>query len=140
MSPLPATIPAIVRARVRAAVRRRAPEFAAPAGPGAGEAPPRRHRRGPGLVHRAPSDAGFPYRRVLSAPPTLLPPATRADREAAAKPPAEGPPGERAGLDPYGALGTDGAHGAGEFATPGALAPPARVPRQVPGPAGGGRP
>ncbi|WP_338486084.1 hypothetical protein VM636_29125 [Streptomyces sp. SCSIO 75703] len=133
MSPLPATIPAIVRTRVRAAVRRRAPEFAAPAGPGAGEAPPRR-RRGPGRGHRAPSDAGSPYRRVLSALLTVLPPATRAGREAVAKPLAEGPPGERAGLDPYGALGTDGAHGAGEFATP------ARVPRQAPGPTGSGRP
>ncbi|MBQ0827088.1 nitrate reductase molybdenum cofactor assembly chaperone [Streptomyces tagetis] len=120
-------------------------EFAALAGPGAGEAPLRRHRRGLELIHRALSDTGSPYRHVLSALLTLLPAATRADREAVAKLAAEGPPGEEVGLDPYGAPGADAAYGAGEFAPPGAFvppvaAPPTRVPGQAPGTAGGGRP
>ncbi|GAA2324235.1 nitrate reductase molybdenum cofactor assembly chaperone [Streptomyces cuspidosporus] len=97
-------------------------EFAALAGPGAGEAPLRRHRRGPVLIHRALEAADSPYRHVLAALLSLLPPPTRADEEAVAKLAAEGPPNEDVGLDPY------GRYGHGEFAPPDAFVPPAAVP------------
>ncbi|MEU2054529.1 nitrate reductase molybdenum cofactor assembly chaperone [Streptomyces bungoensis] len=94
-------------------------EFAALAGPGPGEAPLRRHRRGLDLIHRALEAAESPYRHLLAALLTLLPPATEADEEAVAKLAAEGPPDEHVGLDPY---------GAGEFAPPDAFVPPLPAP------------
>ncbi|WP_155055770.1 nitrate reductase molybdenum cofactor assembly chaperone [Streptomyces blattellae] len=97
-------------------------EFAALAGPGGGEAPLRQHRRGLELIHRALTDADSPYRHVLAALLTLLPPATEADRAAVARLVAEGPPNEEVGLDPY------GTYGDGEFAPPGTFVPPAPAP------------
>ncbi|MFE1311910.1 nitrate reductase molybdenum cofactor assembly chaperone [Streptomyces sp. NPDC058755] len=97
-------------------------EFAALAGPRGGEAPLRQHRRGLELIHRALTDADSPYRHVLAALLTLLPPPTEADRAAVAQLVAEGPPDEEVGLDPY------GAYGDGEFAPPGAFVPPAPAP------------
>ncbi|MGV9559031.1 nitrate reductase molybdenum cofactor assembly chaperone [Streptomyces sp. NPDC003401] len=102
-------------------------EFAALAGPGGGEAPLRQHRRGLELIHRALTDAGSPYRHVLAALLTLLPPPTEADRAAVARLVAEGPPNEEVGLDPY------GTYGDGEFAPPGTFVPPApAAPTRVP--------
>ncbi|MER6674106.1 nitrate reductase molybdenum cofactor assembly chaperone [Streptomyces sp. NPDC000983] len=100
-------------------------EFAALAGPGAGEAPLRQHRRGLELIHRALTDVGSPYRHVLAALLTLLPPPTEADRAAVDRLLAEGPPDEEVGLDPY---GTHGAYGDGEFAPPGTFVPPVQAP------------
>ncbi|MFH8769658.1 MULTISPECIES: nitrate reductase molybdenum cofactor assembly chaperone [unclassified Streptomyces] len=97
-------------------------EFAALAGPRGGEAPLRQHRRGLELLHRALVDADSPYRHVLAALLTLLPPPTEADRAAVARLVAEGPPSEEVGLDPY------GAYGDGEFAPPGAFVPPTPAP------------
>ncbi|WP_406010370.1 nitrate reductase molybdenum cofactor assembly chaperone [Streptomyces sp. NBC_00637] len=102
-------------------------EFAALAGPGGGEAPLRQHRRGLELIHHALTDSDSPYRHVLAALLTLLPPPTEADRAAVAQLAAEGPPNEEVGLDPY------GTYGDGEFAPPGTFvppmpAPPSRVP------------
>ena len=90
-------------------------EFAALAGPGTGEAPLRQHRRGLELIHRALTDADSPYRHVLAALLSLLPPATEADLKAVAELAAQGPPNEDVGLDPY---------GSGEFAPPGTFVPP----------------
>jgi nitrate reductase delta subunit len=90
-------------------------EFAALAGHGKGEAPLRQHRRGLELIHHALTDAGSPYRHVLSALLTLMPPPTEADLEAVAELAAQGPPQEDVGVDPY---------GAGEFAPPGTFVPP----------------
>ncbi|USQ86005.1 nitrate reductase molybdenum cofactor assembly chaperone [Streptomyces phaeoluteigriseus] len=102
-------------------------EFAALAGPGGGEAPLRQHRRGLELIHRALADADSPYRHVLAALLTLLPPPTEADRAAVAQLVAEGPPNEEVGLDPY------GTYGEGEFAPPGTFVPPmAAPPTRVP--------
>lgn len=97
-------------------------EFAALAGPGGGEAPLRQHRRGLELIQQALTDAASPYRHVLAALLTLLPPPTEADRAAVARLVAEGPPNEEVGLDPY------GTYGDGEFAPPGTFAPPAAAP------------
>ncbi|MPY39095.1 nitrate reductase molybdenum cofactor assembly chaperone [Streptomyces phyllanthi] len=97
-------------------------EFAALAGPGGGEAPLRRHRRGLELIHRALTDADSPYGHVLAALLTLLPPPTEADRAAVAQLVAEGPPNEEVGLDPY------GTYGEGEFAPPGTFVPPLPAP------------
>ncbi|WP_406164649.1 nitrate reductase molybdenum cofactor assembly chaperone [Streptomyces sp. NBC_00996] len=94
-------------------------EFAALAGPGAGEAPLRRHRRGLQLIHRALTDAESPYRHLLTALLTLLPPPTAADGAAVAELAAQGPPAEDVGLDPY---------AGGLFAPPGALTPPEPIP------------
>ncbi|UNZ21203.1 nitrate reductase molybdenum cofactor assembly chaperone [Streptomyces sp. 891-h] len=94
-------------------------EFAALAGPRAGEAPLRQHRRGLELIHRALTDAESPYRHVLAALLSLLPPATEADLRAVAELAAQGPPNEDVGLDPY---------GAGEFAPPGTFVPPEQAP------------
>ncbi|MEU6524509.1 nitrate reductase molybdenum cofactor assembly chaperone [Streptomyces sp. NPDC046924] len=102
-------------------------EFAALVGAGAGEAPLRRHRRGLELIHRALTDAGSPYRHVLAALLTLLPPPTEEDRAAVARLAAEGPPNEEVGLTPY------GIHGEGEFAPPGTFVPPPpAAPTRVP--------
>ncbi|MFE1285619.1 nitrate reductase molybdenum cofactor assembly chaperone [Streptomyces sp. NPDC058751] len=97
-------------------------EFAALTGTGAGEAPLRQHRRGLELIHRALTDSDSPYRHVLSALLTLLPPPTEADRAAVARLIAEGPPNEDVGLDPY------GTYGQGEFAPPGTFVPPPPAP------------
>lgn len=104
-------------------------EFAALAGPGGGEAPLRLHRRGLELIHQALTDADSPYRHVLAALLTLLPPPTEADRAAVARLVAEGPPNEEVGLDPY------GTYGEGEFAPPGTFVPPAPAPPACPPPA-----
>ncbi|MCD9874761.1 nitrate reductase molybdenum cofactor assembly chaperone [Streptomyces guryensis] len=101
-------------------------EFAALAGPGSGEAPLRLHRRGLELIHRALGDTGSPYRHVLGALLTLLPPPTGADLEAVAELAAQGPPAEDVGLDPYGAYGN------GEFAPPQTFVPPPAPPARVP--------
>lgn len=90
-------------------------EFAAVAGPRAGEAPLRRHRRGLELIHHSLSDIRSPYRHLMAALLSLLPPATAADREAVAKLAAEGPPAEDVGLDPYSGTG---------FAPPDTFVPP----------------
>ncbi|MGW4754753.1 nitrate reductase molybdenum cofactor assembly chaperone [Streptomyces chartreusis] len=97
-------------------------EFAALAGPGGGEAPLRQHRRGLELIHRALTDADSPYRHVLAALLTLLPPPTEADLAEVARLAAEGPPNEEVGLDPY------GTYGDGEFAPPGTFVPPVSAP------------
>ncbi|MFE0965491.1 nitrate reductase molybdenum cofactor assembly chaperone [Streptomyces fungicidicus] len=97
-------------------------EFAALVGPGGGEAPLRQHRRGLELIHRALTDSDSPYRHVLAALLTLLPPPTEADRAAVNQLVAEGPPNEEVGLDPY------GAYGEGEFAPPGTFVPPMHAP------------
>jgi len=97
-------------------------EFAALAGPGGGEAPLRQHRRGLELIQRALTDSGSPYRHVLAALLTLLPPPTEADRAAVDQLVAEGPPNEEVGLDPY------GTYGDGEFAPPGTFVPPTPAP------------
>jgi nitrate reductase delta subunit len=94
-------------------------EFAALAGPGAGEAPLRQHRRGLELIRHALGDVGSPYRHVLAALLTLLPPATGDDLKAVAELAADGPPVEDVGLEPYG----------GElFAPPGTFVPPMQEP------------
>lgn len=90
-------------------------EFASLAGPGGGEAPLRQHRRGLELIHHALTAAESPYRHVLAALLTLLPPPTEADLRAVAELAAQGPPNEDVGLDPY---------GSGEFAPPDAFVPP----------------
>ncbi|MER6147534.1 nitrate reductase molybdenum cofactor assembly chaperone [Streptomyces hirsutus] len=108
-------------------------EFAALVGPGAGEAPLRQHRRGLELIHRALTDAGSPYRHVLGALLTLLPPATEADRAEVARLVAEGPPDEEVGLDPYGTHAPYGPYGEGGFAPPGTFEPPSpAAPTRVP--------
>ncbi|NXY93589.1 nitrate reductase molybdenum cofactor assembly chaperone [Streptomyces sp. BR123] len=102
-------------------------EFAALAGPGGGEAPLRQHRRGLELIHRALTDADSPYRYLLAALLTLLPPPTEEDRAAVDRLAAEGPPDEEVGLDPY------GTYGEGEFAPPGTFVPPVpAAPTRVP--------
>ncbi|GGI94320.1 nitrate reductase molybdenum cofactor assembly chaperone [Streptomyces brasiliensis] len=130
-------------------------EFAALTGPGRGEAPLRQHRRGLELIHHALTDADSPYRNVLAALLTLLPPPTEADLAAVAELAAQGPPEEEVGLDPYGAHGDgefappgnhgagegaragghgagtftrSGSYGAGEFAPPGTFVPPEQAP------------
>ncbi|MHC3469829.1 nitrate reductase molybdenum cofactor assembly chaperone [Streptomyces sp. 7R007] len=90
-------------------------EFAALGGTGRGEAPLRQHRRGLELIHHALTDTGSPYRHLLAALRSLLPPPTEADLAAVARLAAEGPPAEEVGLDPY---------GNGEFAPPGTFTPP----------------
>ncbi|OKI02227.1 nitrate reductase molybdenum cofactor assembly chaperone [Streptomyces sp. CB02923] len=90
-------------------------EFAALAGPRAGEAPLRRHRRGLVLIHHALSEARSPYAGPIAALLSLLPPAGAADLEAVARLAAEGPPAEDVGLDPYRGTG---------FAPPGTFVPP----------------
>ncbi|MGC9541287.1 nitrate reductase molybdenum cofactor assembly chaperone [Streptomyces sp. UG1] len=76
--------------------------------------------------HRALIDADSPYRHVLAALITLLPPPTEADLLAVAELAAQGPPNEDVGLDPY---------GAGEFAPPGAFVPPEQAPPTLARPA-----
>ncbi|MEU5614473.1 nitrate reductase molybdenum cofactor assembly chaperone [Streptomyces sparsogenes] len=94
-------------------------EFAALSGPGPGEAPLRQHRRGLELIHRALTQADSPYRHLLTALLTLLPPPTEADLKAVAELAAAGPPNEDVGLDPY---------AGGLFAPPSAFVPPEQAP------------
>ncbi|MDB1089839.1 nitrate reductase molybdenum cofactor assembly chaperone [Streptomyces sp. ACA25] len=94
-------------------------EYAALAGPGAGEMPLRQHRRGLELIRHALDEGGSPYRHVAAALLALLPPASAADLAAVAELAAAGPPTEEVGLDPY----------AGQvFSPPGAFTPPAAAP------------
>ncbi|MGW3044740.1 nitrate reductase molybdenum cofactor assembly chaperone [Kitasatospora sp. NPDC001159] len=94
-------------------------EFAALEGPGSGEAPLRQHRRGLELIRHALADVDSPYRHLLAALLTLLPPPTDADLAAVAELAAEGPPAEEVGLDPY----------AGDlFAPPQTFVPPETAP------------
>ncbi|MFG3496624.1 nitrate reductase molybdenum cofactor assembly chaperone [Streptomyces sp. NPDC047886] len=90
-------------------------EFAALAGPRAGEAPLRRHRRGLELIQHALTAVDSPYRHLMAALLSLLPPASDADRAEVARLAAEGPPAEEVGLAPY-----EG----GEFDAPVLFAPP----------------
>jgi nitrate reductase delta subunit len=76
-------------------------EFAALEGPGGGEAPLRQHRRGLELIRHSLADVDSPYRHLLAALLTLLPPPTDADLAAVAELAAQGPPAEEVGLDPY---------------------------------------
>ncbi|MGW4896593.1 nitrate reductase molybdenum cofactor assembly chaperone [Kitasatospora sp. NPDC004240] len=94
-------------------------EFAALEGPGPGEAPLRQHRRGLELIRHALTDADSPYRHLLAALLTLLPPPTEADLAAVAELAAAGPPAEEVGLEPY----------AGDlFAPPQTFVPPESAP------------
>ncbi|MEV1122046.1 nitrate reductase molybdenum cofactor assembly chaperone [Actinosynnema sp. NPDC049800] len=77
-------------------------EFAAVAGPGDGEAPLRQHRRGVELLRAALDENGSPYRHLLEAVVTALPPLTEIDRDAIRALAEDGPPVESVGLAPYG--------------------------------------
>ena len=77
-------------------------EFAAIAGPGDGEAPLRQHRRGIELLRAALEENGSPYRHLLDAVVTALPPLTETDRDAIRALAEDGPPVESVGLAPYG--------------------------------------
>ncbi|MDX8049941.1 nitrate reductase molybdenum cofactor assembly chaperone [Lentzea sp. BCCO 10_0798] len=77
-------------------------EFAAITGPGDGEAPLRQHRRGVELLRAALEENGSPYRHLLDAVVTALPPLTENDRDAIRALAEDGPPVESVGLAPYG--------------------------------------
>jgi nitrate reductase delta subunit len=77
-------------------------EFAATAGPGAGEAPLRQHRQGIELLRAALTESGSPYRVVLDAVCAILPDLTEDDRAAIAALAIDGPPVETVGLDTVG--------------------------------------
>ncbi len=77
-------------------------EFAAVAGPGDGEAPLRQHRRGLELLRAALEEDGSPYRHVLDAVVTAMPPLNDADLDAIRALAEDGPPVESVGLAPYG--------------------------------------
>ncbi len=74
-------------------------EFAAVAGPGAGEAPLRQHRAGIALLAAALADSGSPYAAVLDAVCAVLPQMTDADRAAVAALASDGPLDEMVGLE-----------------------------------------
>ena len=76
-------------------------EFAALAGPGAGEAPLRQHRAGIALLAAALADSGSPYAAVLGAVCAVLPEMTDADRAAVAALASDGPLDEMVGLETY---------------------------------------
>jgi len=76
-------------------------EFAAEAGPGAGEAPLRQHRQGLALLSAALHDADSPYAAVVDVVCSVLPPMTAADLQAVAALAADGPMTESVGLEPY---------------------------------------
>ena len=80
-------------------------EFAATAGPGAGEGPLRQHRRGLELLRAALEEARSPYRFLLEAVTQALPALTDADREALAALAADGPPVETVGIDEMDGVG-----------------------------------
>ncbi|GAA5076178.1 nitrate reductase delta subunit [Thermocatellispora tengchongensis] len=73
-------------------------EFAALAGPGAGEAPLRQHRQGLELIRTALRDADSPYAAVLDALCAELPGLSAAERAAVAGLALTGPPAEEAGV------------------------------------------
>lgn len=77
-------------------------EFAAVAGPGAGEAPLRQHRTGLALLAAALDETASPYAAVVHAVCAVLPEMTEADRAAVAALASDGPLDELVGLDPYG--------------------------------------
>ncbi|MGP4103049.1 nitrate reductase molybdenum cofactor assembly chaperone [Nonomuraea sp. KM90] len=77
-------------------------EFAALAGPSAGEAPLRQHRKGLELIRTALRDAGSPYALVLDVLCAALPDLSEAERLAVADLALAGPPAEEVGLAPYG--------------------------------------
>ncbi|MCK2213809.1 nitrate reductase molybdenum cofactor assembly chaperone [Actinomadura sp. ATCC 31491] len=77
-------------------------EFAALAGPGAGEAPLRQHHKGLELIRTALRDARSPYGLVLDALCAELPELSAAERAAVAGLALAGPPAEDVGLAPYG--------------------------------------
>ena len=74
-------------------------EFAAVAGPGAGEAPLRQHRAGIALLAASLAESGSPYAVVLDAVCAVLPEMTAADRAAVAALAADGPLDELVGLE-----------------------------------------
>lgn len=76
-------------------------EFAAAAGPGAGEAPLRQHRAGIALLAASLHESRSPYAAVLDAVCAVLPEMTDADREAVARLASDGPLDEMVGLDTY---------------------------------------
>jgi nitrate reductase delta subunit len=76
-------------------------EFAAAAGPGAGEAPLRQHRQGLALVAAALRELDSPYAAVLEVVCSVLPPMTEADLAAVAALAADGPMTESVGLEAY---------------------------------------
>ena len=80
-------------------------EFAATAGPGAGEAPLRQHRRGLELLRAALEEARSPYRLLLEAVTRVLPALTDGDRAALAALAADGPPVETVGIDELDGVG-----------------------------------
>jgi nitrate reductase delta subunit len=80
-------------------------EFAALAGPGAGEAPLRQHRQGLELIRTALRDRGSRYALVLDAICVSLPALTAAQADAVAGLAADGPPAEEVGLAPPGYAG-----------------------------------
>ncbi|MFI6181346.1 nitrate reductase molybdenum cofactor assembly chaperone [Nonomuraea sp. NPDC051191] len=77
-------------------------EFAALAGPDAGEAPLRQHRKGLELIRTALHESGSPYALVLDALCAVLPGMSAAERAAVADLALAGPPAEEVGLAPYG--------------------------------------
>lgn len=74
-------------------------EFAAVAGPGAGEAPLRQHRAGIALLATSLAESGSPYAVVLDAVCAVLPEMTAADRAAVAALASDGPLDELVGLE-----------------------------------------
>ncbi|MFF4624513.1 nitrate reductase molybdenum cofactor assembly chaperone [Nonomuraea jabiensis] len=77
-------------------------EFAALAGPDAGEAPLRQHRKGLELIRTALHDSGSPYALLLDALCAMLPDLSAAERAAVADLALAGPPAEEVGLAPFG--------------------------------------
>lgn len=76
-------------------------EFAALAGPAAGEAPLRQHRQGLALIRAALHERGSPYAQVLDALCAQLPGLSTAESAGAAGLALAGPPTEGAGLAPF---------------------------------------
>lgn len=84
-------------------------EFAALAGPAAGEEPLRRHRKGLELLRAALEQRGSPYARVLEALCGLLPAMSEAELDQVSGLALAGPPGELVGRLPgYAAAGLPG--------------------------------
>ncbi|MFE6308305.1 nitrate reductase molybdenum cofactor assembly chaperone [Nocardiopsis sp. NPDC057823] len=77
-------------------------EFAARGSDSRGEELLLRFRPGLDLLARALEEYGTPYARVVDAVLQTLPPQRAADREAADRLVAQGPPAEDVGLEPYG--------------------------------------
>jgi nitrate reductase delta subunit len=79
-------------------------EFAALAGPGAGEAPLRQHRQGLELIRAALRERGSRYALLLDALCGALPALSAAQLDAVASLALDGPPSEEVGLAPPGYL------------------------------------